>query len=88
MSSVYGQQFRRYAAAVKGYMNLKELAEYLDVKSVGSLRTQIKRGALKAERVSERLYLVSDEEARRYKEQNRAGEGKRGRPPKPKGGTP
>ncbi len=68
-------------------MNLKELAEYLGVKSVGSLRTQIARGALKADRVSERLYLVSEEEAKRYKDEHRAGEGKPGRRSANGGGT-
>ena len=67
-------------------MNLKELAEYLGVASTGSLRKQIRLGVLKAERVSDRLYLVSEEEARRYKEENRAGEGKPGR--RTKSGAP
>lgn len=60
-------------------MNLRQLAEYLGVVSTGSLRKQIREGVLKAERVSERLYLVSEEEAERYKNEHRAGEGKPGR---------
>jgi excisionase family DNA binding protein len=62
-------------------MTLKELAEYLGVSSVGSLRVQIERGALKATRAGYQ-WLVDDEEAARYKADQRAGEGRRGRPPK------
>lgn len=62
-------------------MTLKELAEYLGVSSVGSLRIQIERGTLKATRAGYQ-WLVDDEEAARYKREHRAGAGKRGRPPK------
>jgi len=61
-------------------MTLQELADYLGVASTSSLRAQIRRGALQATRVGARTWLVSAEEARRYKEENRAGEGRRGRP--------
>lgn len=64
-------------------MNLKELAEYLGVASTSSLRKQIRAGVLKGELVSPRLYLVSEEEAERYKNEHRAGEGKPGRRTKP-----
>lgn len=62
-------------------MTLDELAEYLGVKSTGSLRVQIQRGVLKAKRVGRRTLLVSRREAERYREEHRAGEGRRGRPP-------
>lgn len=63
-------------------MNLKELADYLGVSSTSSLRVQIRLGILRAEKVGPRMYLVSDEEAARYKAEHRAGKGKPGRPPK------
>jgi excisionase family DNA binding protein len=64
---------------MKGYLTLDELAAFLGVTSTGSLRSQIRRGALKAERVGQRTWLVSEEEAAKYKEAHRAGEGKPGR---------
>lgn len=60
-------------------MNLRELAEYLGIASTSSLRVQIRRGVLKADKVGPRMYLVSDEEAERYRAEHRAGEGKPGR---------
>jgi excisionase family DNA binding protein len=66
---------------MEGWMTLKELADYLGVSSVGSLRIQIERGALKATRAGYQ-WVVSEEEAARYKADHRAGAGKRGRPPK------
>jgi excisionase family DNA binding protein len=68
---------------MKGYMNLKELAEYLGVSSTSSLRVQIRAGVLKADKVGPRMYLVSEEEAKRYKREHRAGEGRPGRRTKP-----
>jgi excisionase family DNA binding protein len=70
---------------MEGWMTLKQLAEYLGVSSIGSLRVQIERGVLKAERLGNQ-WIVRDEEAARYKAEHRAGEGKRGRPPKERGG--
>jgi len=64
-------------------MTLKELAAYLGISSVGSLRTQIERGALKATRAGNQ-WMVSDEDAEEYRQLHTAGEGRRGRPPKPK----
>jgi hypothetical protein len=75
---------RRYHPDVEGYFTLEELAAYLGVKSTGSLRTQIKLGAIKAERVGNKTYIVSKSEAARYKEQRRGGPG---HPRKPKGGA-
>jgi excisionase family DNA binding protein len=72
---------------MEGWMTLKELAEYLGVSSVGSLRIQIERGALKATRAGYQ-WVVEEKDAEEYKRLHTAGSGKRGRPPKPKGGTP
>jgi hypothetical protein len=74
---------RRYHPDVEGYFTLEELAAYLGVKSTGSLRTQIKLGAIKAERVGNKTYIVSKAEAKRYKEERRGGPGH----PKPKDGA-
>ncbi len=87
---------RRYHPAVEGYFTLEELAAFLGVKSTGSLRTQIKLGSIKAERVGNKTYIVSKIEAQRYKDQRRGGPGNPrtgGRPRKhpaapPKGETP
>ncbi len=55
-------------------MTLPELASRLGLKSIGSLRAQILRGALQAEKVG-RDWIVSDAEAARYERENR---GRRG----------
>ena len=55
-------------------MTLPELAARLDLKSVGSLRAQILRGALVAEKVG-RDWGVSEDEAARYEREHR---GRRG----------
>jgi len=52
-------------------MTVEELATLLGLKSTGSLRMQIRRGVLHAERVGKRTWLISDEEAKRYAEENR-----------------
>ncbi len=62
-------------------MTLKELAAYLGITSVGSLRTQIQRGVLQASRAGNQ-WMVDKDEAARYKAEHTAGEGKRGRPHK------
>lgn len=67
---------------MRGYLTLDELAAFLGVKSTGSLRSQIRRGVLIAERVGQRTWIVSEEEAQRYQTAHRAGEGKPGRRPK------
>ncbi len=66
---------RRYHPRVEGYLSLEQLAEFLGVKSTGSLRVQIQRGAIKAERIGKRTFLVSVVEAERYKRERRAGPG-------------
>lgn len=63
-------------------MTLRELAAYLGISSVGSLRTQIERGALRATRAGNQ-WMVTETEAERYRDEHRAGEGRRGRRPKP-----
>jgi hypothetical protein len=55
-------------------MTLPELASRLGLKSVGSLRAQVLRGALQAEKVG-RDWIVTDAEAARYERENR---GRRG----------
>ncbi len=55
-------------------MTLPQLASRLGLKSVGSLRAQILRGVLQAEKVG-RDWIVSDAEAARYERENR---GRRG----------
>ncbi len=55
-------------------MTLPELADRLGLKSVGSLRAQILRGTLVAEKVG-RDWVVSESEAIRYGNEHR---GKRG----------
>jgi len=62
---------------MEGYMTLQELADFLGLKSTGSLRVQIQRGALKAERVGQRTFLVTHEEAERYKAIHLGQKGKR-----------
>ncbi len=69
------QAVRRYHPRVEGYLTLEQLAEFLGVKSTGSLRVQIQRGAINAERIGKRTFLVSVEEAERYKRERRAGPG-------------
>ncbi len=69
--------FRRYDVRMEGYMTLRELADFLGLKSTGSLRVQIARGALKAERVGERTFLVTNEEAERYRDIHLGQKGKR-----------
>jgi len=59
---------------MEGYMTLPELAARLGLKSIGSLRAQILRGALQAEKVG-RDWIVSEPEAERYARENR---GRRG----------
>jgi len=59
---------------MEGYMTLPELAARLGLKSIGSLRAQILRGALQAEKIG-RDWIVSEAEADRYKRENM---GKRG----------
>lgn len=53
-------------------MTLEELATYLGLKSTGSLRVQIRRGVLDARRIGKRLFLVSVQEAERYRAEHRA----------------
>ena len=55
-------------------MTLPELAARLGLKSIGSLRAQILRGSLQAEKVG-RDWIVSEAEAGRYERENR---GRRG----------
>ncbi len=69
------ERVRRYHPSVEGYLTLEELAVFLGVKSTGSLRTQIKLGAIRAERVGKKTYIVSKAEAERYKRERRAGPG-------------
>lgn len=58
-------------------MTLQELADFLGLKSTGSLRVQIQRGALTAERVGQRTFLVTLDEANRYKNIHLGQKGKR-----------
>lgn len=58
-------------------MTLQELADFLGLKSTGSLRVQIQRGALTAERVGQRTFLVTRDEAERYRDMHLAQKGKR-----------
>lgn len=62
---------------VEGYLTLEELAEYLGLKSTGSLRVQIARGALKAERIGKRTLIVAIAEADRYRKENLGRPGQR-----------
>ena len=64
---------------MENHLTLAELAHYLGLSSTGSLRTQIKKGVLKAERVGKRTFIVSREEAERYQREHRSGFGKPGR---------
>lgn len=57
------------------YLTLEELAAFLGLKSTGSLRVQIQRGAIKATRIGKRTLVVSREEAERYKRERGAGPG-------------
>jgi hypothetical protein len=66
---------------LEGYVTLEELAQRLGLKSSGGLRTQIKRGVLKATRAGHN-WFIAQEEAERYQREHA---GKRGRPPKPTG---
>lgn len=63
---------------MEGYLTLEELAAYLKVKSTGSLRVQIGKGALKAERIGKRTFIVSVEEAERYRREHLGQPGRRG----------
>lgn len=58
-------------------MTLEELAQRLGLKSTGSLRVQIQRGSLRADRVGKRTYVVSDEEATRYEHGHKGRAGRR-----------
>ena len=61
-------------------MTLKEMAERLGLKGPGSLRVQIRNGALIGEKVGtgpHAVWLVSEDEFARY-EQERHGKGNRG----------
>lgn len=63
---------------MKGYMTLQEMAARLDLKSPDSLRRQIQRGVLTAEKVGSgphAIWLVSEGECQRYERERK---GKRG----------
>ncbi len=80
----------RYSHAMKGYKTLSQMGAMLGV-DTSALRHAIQRGTLQAE-IEGKTYFVTDEEVHRYMEQNTSGNGRRGRPPKPrpvppKGGT-
>ncbi len=57
------------------YLTLEELAAFLGLKSTGSLRVQIQRGAIKATRIGKRTLVVSRDEAERYQRERGAGPG-------------
>jgi hypothetical protein len=59
---------------MKGYMTLTEMAAALGLKDTSNLRRAIDRGALVAERAG-KVWMVSDEEVRRYKAEH---QGRRG----------
>jgi len=65
---------------MRGYMTLKEMAERLQYKSADGLRSQIRYGALKAEKTG-RDWIVSEQEYARYVVEHA---GKVGRKPKVK----
>jgi hypothetical protein len=67
------------------YMTLIELATFLGVSSTASLRKQIRAGRLAAKRIGAHTLLVSRAEAERYRAEQHAAPGKRGRPPKLEG---
>ncbi len=60
---------------MEDYLTLEELAVFLGLKSTGSLRVQIQRGAIKATRIGKRTFVISREEAERYKRERGAGPG-------------
>jgi hypothetical protein len=78
-SSIISDIVYIYHQRMDKYMTLEELAERLGLKSTGSLRVQIQRGSLRAERVGKRTFVVSDEEAERYARDHA---GKPGRKPR------
>lgn len=78
---------RRYHPVVEGYLTIEQLAEYLGLKSTGSLRVQIRLGAIKAERVGKKTLIVSIQEAERYKRERNPGPGRPRKPAPTNGGT-
>ncbi len=56
-------------------MTLEEMARSLGLKNAESLRRQVLRGVIKAERVGNRTYVITDEEVERYRREHL---GKRG----------
>ncbi len=75
MQGVSSTHLSRYPEEVKGYMTLEEMAAVLGLKNPSTLRMQIGRGVLAAERVGKRAWIVSDEEVERYRAEHL---GKRG----------
>jgi len=65
---------------MEGYMTLPELARRLGLKSTGSLRAQIMRGVLRAEKYG-RDWFVSDTEAARYEREHKGRVGRRAAKP-------
>jgi excisionase family DNA binding protein len=74
-ATVFGVHLSRYHEGVKGYMTLEEMAAALGLKNPSTLRMQIGRGVIAAERVGKRAWIVSDEEVERYRREHL---GKRG----------
>jgi len=66
-----------YDGRMKGYMTLEELAERLGLKSTGSLRVQIQRGSLRADRIGKRTFIISEDEAARYEREHKGKPGRR-----------
>jgi excisionase family DNA binding protein len=71
-----------YTRRVKGYMNVKEAAKELGI-TPRAVEYHVKVGNLDAERVSDRMFLIKDEEVQRFA-QERAESGRQ-KPGPPKG---
>jgi excisionase family DNA binding protein len=59
-----------YYERVEGYMTLEEMARSLGLKNAESLRRQVLRGVIRAERVGQRTYVITDEEVERYRREH------------------
>jgi hypothetical protein len=62
-----------YDGGMEGYMTLQELAAKLGLAGAGSLRSQIARGMLAAEKIGtgqHGIWVVTDAEAERYAREN------------------
>jgi len=78
MSSIVRKHVAYIMGGMKGYMTLTEMAELLKLKSPDSLRMQIKKGVLKAEKVgagAHAIWMIADEDVKTYIEERA---GKRG----------